>query len=221
MIIHFGFDFDGPVSHTADTSGQVAWLGPRGLLRWLEAQLGLGGYPPNTDYIRIELYRQALGQHGDGFYMDSFRSDRFATAESLLAFRDELLGAGWDFATDDNTPPRLATLAAVEAVFRSKMYAPGMKGEVMGLADRFELVMNHLSANRINLKELYLHEDIQYQLPVIKRVLALLEKSGCRVVLPAETAKHNPQIVVLHCRRDSDAAVSWRSCCVKISRSDP
>ena len=208
MIIHFGFDFDGPVSAADGVSGQVAWLGPRGLLRWLEAQLGLGGYPPNTDYIRIELYRQALGQHGDGFYMESFRSDRFATAESLLAFRDELLSAGWNFEAEDNTPPRLAALAAVEAVFRSKMYAPGMKGEVMGLADRFELVMSHLSANSgIHLKELYLHEDIQYQLPVIKRVLALLEKSGCRAVPPSETAKHHPQIMVLHCRRDSDAAV--------------
>jgi hypothetical protein len=138
--------------------------------------------------------------------MESFRSDRFATAESLLAFRDELLSAGWNFEAEDDTPPRLAALAAVEAIFRSKMYAPGMKGEVMGLADRFELVMSHLSANSgIHLKELYLHEDIQYQLPVIKRVLALLEKSGCRVVPPSETAKHHPQIMVLHCRRDSDA----------------
>ncbi len=208
MIIHFGFDFDGPVSSADGVSGKAAWLGPRGLLHWLEAQLGLGGYPPNTDYIRIELYRQALGQYGDGFYMESFRSDRFATAESLLSFRDELMGAGWNFEADGRTPPRLAALSAVEALFRSKMYAPGMKGELMGLADRFELVMSHLSTNKINLGELHVHEDIQYQLPVIKRLLALLEKSGCRVIPPpAETVKHSPQTVVLHCRRDSDAAV--------------
>ncbi|MEY4202782.1 MAG: hypothetical protein RL013_485, partial [Bacteroidota bacterium] len=174
MIIHFGFDFDGPVGGTDGVSGQIAWLGPRGLLRWLEAQLGFGGYPSNTDYIRIELYRQALGQYADGFYMESFRSDRFATAESLLVFRDELLGAGWNFETDENTPPRLATLAGVEAIFRSKMYAPGMKGEVMGFADRFELVISALSVSRIQLKELHLHENAEYQLPVVNRVLAAL-----------------------------------------------
>ncbi|MEO0006608.1 MAG: hypothetical protein RJA20_804 [Bacteroidota bacterium] len=207
MIIHFGFDFDGPVSRTDGVSGQIAWLGPRGLLRWLEAQLGLGGYPPNTDYIRVELYRQALGQFGDGFYMESFRSDRFATAESLLVFRDELLGAGWNFETDENTPPRLAALAGVETIFRSKMHAPGMKGEVMGFSDRFELVISAISRNRINLKELYLHEEAVFQLPVIRRVLAALEKVGCRVIPPSKPAGNNPQIVVLNCRRDSDAAV--------------
>lgn len=207
MIIHFGFDFDGPVGGTDGVSGQIAWLGPRGLLRWLEAQLGFGGYPSNTDYIRIELYRQALGQYADGFYMESFRSDRFATAESLLVFRDELLGAGWNFETDENTPPRLAALAGVETIFRSKMYAPGMKGEVMGFADRFELVISALSVSRIQLKELHLHENAEFQLPVVNRVLAALEKSGCRIVHPSETRKNHPQIVVLNCRRDSDAAV--------------
>ncbi len=207
MIIHLGFDFDGPVGGTDGVPGQVAWLGPRGLLRWLEAQLGFGGYPPNTDYIRIELYRQALGQYGKGFYMESFRSDRFATAESLLAFRDELLGAGWNFEADENIPPRLAALAGVEAIFRSKMYAPGMKGEVMGFADRYELVINTLSVNRVHLKELHLHENAAYHLPVVKRVLAVLGKSGCLVVHAPETRNNQPQIVVLNCRRDSDAAV--------------
>jgi hypothetical protein len=82
-----------------------------------------------------------------------------------------------------------------------------MKGEVMGFSDRFELVISAISRNRINLKELYLHEEAVFQLPVIRRVLAALEKVGCRVIPPSKPAGNNPQIVVLNCRRDSDAAV--------------
>jgi hypothetical protein len=61
MIIHFGFDFDGPVSAADGVSGTGChgW-DRRGLLRWLEAQLGLGGYPPER---RLHYVLNSIARH--------------------------------------------------------------------------------------------------------------------------------------------------------------
>ncbi|HMX40943.1 MAG TPA: hypothetical protein PKD78_11465, partial [Saprospiraceae bacterium] len=73
--LHIGCDFDGPV-HTPASEQRAGqpYLGPNRLLLWLEQQLGCGGFPENTDYLRIELYRQALSQteQPDSFYAASF-----------------------------------------------------------------------------------------------------------------------------------------------------
>ena len=131
FVLHFGNEFDGPVfsKQTGLRTGEL-YAGAKKLLSWLENQLGLSGYPDNTDYLRIELYRQALGQHlmetsaqahfaATPFYEKSFAADRFATAAALLAWRDELLLSGKDTATFfekaahlNDLPPRLATFAA-------------------------------------------------------------------------------------------------------------
>ena len=86
-------------------SGHV-YLGCRSLLRWFETQLGLDGHPERVEHIRVEQYRQALSRYqklvakrdsnATVFYAKSFYADQLATAENLLARRDELLAAGWD-----------------------------------------------------------------------------------------------------------------------------
>jgi hypothetical protein len=123
MVLHISQAFDGIVyAPPAEMREGALYAGPDKLLQWLEAQLGLSGYPANTEYLRIELYRQSLAQclREGVFYENSFSADRFATAEALLAWRDELLLAGWDFSSDQTTPPRLSALAEVEAVFQKK-----------------------------------------------------------------------------------------------------
>lgn len=137
MILHFGLDFDGIV-HTPPqplSAGQL-YAGPQKLLHWLEQQLGLSGYPENTDYLRIELYRQSLQQYlGElqnpeaCFCYASYQSDRFATAVALLAWRDELLLAGWDFLAAANLPERLLVFSALESGFqkRSLLRKPARK----------------------------------------------------------------------------------------------
>ena len=110
MHLHLGHDFDSAI-YTAPEPHRTGhlFLGPKKLLHWLENQFGLSGYPENTDYLRIELYRQALLQWIETapekvFYSASFEADRFATAEGLLAWRDELLLAGWDFVAGPGCP---------------------------------------------------------------------------------------------------------------------
>ena len=241
-VLHVGVDFDGPVyTEKSVTRTDELFVGPARLLQWLETQLGLSGYPQNTDYLRIELYRQALGQHLEThavtpFYARSFEADRFATAVALLAWRDELLLAGWSFEVTATAPPRLQTLAAVEMLFANKIADPGNGPLAMGVADRFVQVIKLLKIRTIPELELRLYEPLILQKPEIQRFIHVCLAKNVPVkevdifcaaapasnlgqfqrrMLPAgknqETAKipatDDASLLILRSRRDSDAAV--------------
>lgn len=212
MTIHFGNDFDANVLSDQETGPLgVLYAGPNKLLQWLESQLGLSGYPNNVDYLRIELYRQALGQIEGAFYAQSFEADRFATATVLLNWRDELLEGGWNFVATSACPPRLKTLAAVESIFRKKIYAPELSAKTLGFADRFEQVLAGLKTVSIPLLKLVLYESAELQQPLIQRFLSVLRKNitTCSIEIieaPAVKLASDVEIIILECRRDSDAA---------------
>jgi hypothetical protein len=236
MVLHISQAFDGIVyAPPAEMREGVLYAGPDKLLQWLEAQLGLSGYSANTEYLRIELYRQSLAQclREGVFYENSFSADRFATAEALLAWRDELLMAGWDFSSDQTTPPRLSALAEVEAVFQKKIQDPQFGILAVGVADRFAHVIECLTERRAPVSEIWLYEPVRLQSPVVQRVLRCLEAKGTPVrnketVAAAdpdtrlgrwqakllqqqpsegEIRETVPSIAVIKSRRDSDAAV--------------
>ncbi len=186
FTLHFGNDFDGPVyaPHTTIRAAEL-FAGPKKLLHWLENQLGLSGYPENTDYLRIELYRQSLGQHladeAHAFYEKSFAADRFATAASLLVWRDELLLAGWDFALAVNLPPRLVTLAAVEILFQNKLSDPEIGPQAFGFADRFVQVLNVVETRDVPLEKIWLYEPESLQTPHIQRLVKVFKTKNIEV----------------------------------------
>ncbi|GAB4489694.1 MAG: PD-(D/E)XK nuclease family protein [Saprospiraceae bacterium] len=232
FVLHFGNDFDGPVyvPQTILRAGEL-YVGPRKLLQWFENQLGLSGYPDNADYLRIELYRQALSQHlleNTGvFYEKSFAADRFATATALLAWRDELLLAGWNFSIAGDTPPRLAALAAVEVLFQKKLFEPDIGVQAFGFADRFVQVLNVLKTRDIPLEKVWLHEPENLQIPPIQWLIKILRTKKVEVaevgiefaaseetdlgklqrrVSVTKTAESDFSLLILKSRRDSDAA---------------
>ena len=200
FTLHFGNDFDGPV-YAPQTAVRAAelFVGPKKLLHWLENQLGLTGYPDNTDYIRIELYRQSLGQHlaeqeqqplfaEPPFYEKSFKSDRFATAAVVLEWRDELLLASDAEVTLfqkvsllEHLPPRLATLAAVEVLFQKKLSDPEIGAQAFGFADRFVLMLNTLEKRIVPLSKIWLYEPESLQTPHIQRLVKILRKKNIEV----------------------------------------
>ncbi|MCB0575041.1 MAG: hypothetical protein KDC61_10815, partial [Saprospiraceae bacterium] len=185
FIIHFSGDFDGPV-YAAKTPGQQGniYAGPRKLLQWLEGQLGLSGYPANTDYLRIELYRQALERHlseshdKKPFYEHSYRADRFAAATALLGWRDELLLAGWDFSAVQDLPPRLGDLSTVEQLFQVKLQDPSLFAQASGFADRFVRVLDALPGRKLPIQEIRFYEPLALQEPVIQRLANILRSDG-------------------------------------------
>lgn len=235
--LHLGYDFDTPLTVPQEPSraGQL-FLGPKKLLQWLESRLGLSGYPENTDYLRIELYRQALLQWretggDDPFYETSFEADRFATAEALLAWRDELLLAGWDFVPAADCPQRLVTLSRVEQIFRQKLDNPDWGGAATGFADRWEQVFRWQKQCPLAIEKVCLYEP-EPLLPVyLRRLLSLFRAQN---ILPEwretvaladpdtdlgwlqrhltgqangkKAAAGDASLLVLKTRRDSDAS---------------
>lgn len=200
FVLHFGCDFDGPVyaAHTPLRAGEF-FAGPKKVLYWLESQLGMSGYSDNTDYLRIELYRQALGQHlleteqrptaaEPLFYEKSFAADRFATAAALLGWRDELLLSAPDqesvfekMVRSGSAPPRLATLAAVGTLFRQKLADPGTGALALGFADRFAQALNALENREIPLTKMWLYEPLPLQAPHIRRLVGLLSRKKIEI----------------------------------------
>lgn len=241
MTLHFSHDFDGIVHAPPSPSrGGELFLGPNKLLQWLENQLGVSGYPHNTNYLRIELYRQSLGQHLVGtaekespFFEKSFAADRFASAESLLAWRDELLLGGWDFFLLDTLPQRLRTLAEVEQLFQKKLSDPLLNIQASGLADRFSQVLKILETRKIHLEKIMLYEPVHLQTPVVQRAMKVLQDQGVNIehleiacaarpetnlgrlqrkiaavsgIDPLPLADGRSSLGLLRTRRDSDAA---------------
>ena len=94
MIVLFGTQLDSGCLHReAPLETGIHRTGPQGLLQLLESALGLSGQAPDTEYLRLEAYRQTLRSYleeeGEAFFAASFRADQFATA---TAQRDGISG---------------------------------------------------------------------------------------------------------------------------------
>lgn len=210
LRLHFSLAFDGPVFH-APGRGADRYVGPQGLLHWLEMQCGLGARPENIEYLRIERYRQALSQYlsqatNPPFYKASFEADRFACAAALLDWRDELLLAGWDFQVVPEMPDRLRTLAELEKIFQYKQYAPENPPYALGFADRFETVLQRLSTWPLPLSAFVHYEALALLPPFYQRLIAAFEAKNIPVLYqtPAPKAPANTNLGQLQ-RRFCDA----------------
>lgn len=198
--VHLGLDFDGPIFRGNRPDSQIL-MGPKTFLAWLETLLGCGSFPENTEYLRIELFRQSLkevlAEKPAAFFARSFEADRFATAQNLLDWRDELLLTGWNFAdvsrssasgsadvsrssasgsneirsgASEHIPVRLADLAAVENSFQKKLADPSAKANAAGFADRFEAVLKKLETEKPPTDQLILNEPAELWPPGWQRL---------------------------------------------------
>jgi ATP-dependent helicase/nuclease subunit B len=179
--IHFGLSFDDTVFPLPDTEGGVLYCGEKGLLRFFEAHLGLEGHIERIEHIRTEQYRQALRRYLKSkpqvFYKNSFEADQLACAESLLARRDELLKAGFDFSAQKNLPPRLKVVTDIEKFFNDE------KPLIAGYADRFDAVLQALGDKNVPLSTLFVHDPIDLLPPPYKRLFEMLKRlqSPCKI----------------------------------------
>lgn len=190
--LHVGLDFDNLVytPRDADLTGAL-YAGPKKLLHWLESQLGLSGAPENTEYLRIELYRQALLQWAESasapcFFEESFQADRFATAAALLNWRDDLVLAGWDFRPGSDCPTRLADFAGLESVFLKKINNPELGASAYGFADRCARVFDWLPLRQLPVEKIILYEPLELQPPFVRRLISHFRAQQ----IPLETVAH-------------------------------
>lgn len=110
-----GKDLDRAFAVVPKTAIGELTCGPLGLLSWLESQLGLK-LPDVSFTSRMVRYLECLKRDAIGrFFEKSLAQDEFATARTLLQWRDTWYEAGWSGeAFPDNSPVRLKDLAAVE-----------------------------------------------------------------------------------------------------------
>jgi ATP-dependent helicase/nuclease subunit B len=110
---------DGPLPEPAvDALGRVT-TGPAGLLRLLEARLGIpAAEPPLT--TRLIQYLACIDRASlpTAFYRASWEADPFSVARTLLQWRDHWYLAGWRGTFATGAPAKLADMAAIEAVAR-------------------------------------------------------------------------------------------------------
>ncbi|MCC6412106.1 MAG: hypothetical protein IT270_10635, partial [Saprospiraceae bacterium] len=184
MTVHFGLAFDTNVfkRHEKLLSGDL-FAGPLKFLQFFESQFGLGGAENNTEYLRIEFYRQALQQHldqdgPDAFYAMSFGADRLATATALLRMRDELRLAGWTGVPHPGAPTRLKTLESVEAIFQKKLNDPEGGPAAQGVPERWLFVFDMLEHRKAALDMLVLYHEVALLPPVFQRLLPVLKTQG-------------------------------------------
>lgn len=135
MDITFGWGLDGAAwEKPGDRPGTRATLGhatagPAGLAGILRTRLGLTA-PEAERPLRIGAYRDALAGSGRAWCGGSFDLDPWAVAKKMMAWRDELVTAGWDGSPVPGASPRLADLADAEALFD----APGAADSLRDVA---------------------------------------------------------------------------------------
>jgi ATP-dependent helicase/nuclease subunit B len=184
MKLIFGLALDNPSWPLPNHSnGGCLWLGPNGLLQWLEFFYGLAGHKNNNEYLRIEQYRQAIRvflQHTpSAFFSRSFHVDQFATAANLLERRDELLLAGWDFLPASDAPERLRCIAAIEQILTaSEQVWPE------GFADRFLTLEQKINLRSSPLQQIGFVEPITLIPLHWKRLFEKLKQQGVDCVHP-------------------------------------
>lgn len=178
MRLTFGPGLDGPC-HPDPLAGRPArageaTLGPAGLLEVLETRLGLRGRW-ETPLARTLIYAERLraADSPQRFYSASFRVDELGTAQTLLAWRDQLVQSGWDGAAAAAASARLRDLAAVETAAAEPLPA--------GTADRLRAVLATLRGARLDIERIRVAVAPELLPAPWPEVLAALAAAGVAV----------------------------------------
>ncbi len=150
----------GPLAGRDGAFGML-WLGPQGLLTFLETGLGLSGEWASAAERTLGL--AALLESRHGFWRKSFEADAIATSERLLRDRDVLVLHGW---AGESLSPRLNELWQATS------------GALPGNPDRLRSVWEQLGSREVDVTSMQLPQPCSSYSPGWRRVLEALEKKG-------------------------------------------
>jgi hypothetical protein len=166
LKIIFGLGLEGYQPLAARDIFNELICGPLGLLGVLELRLGLGSKPVSSA-VRVAQYRDRLEQAASAkprFYTASFSKDAFSAAKALLAWRDELVLAGWRGTANPTDSARIQDLADVE-----RIPSPALS---IGFGDRVRAVLAELDRREAKLDSIEAVEN-EEQLPLLLRQLLI------------------------------------------------
>ncbi|MDG2513453.1 PD-(D/E)XK nuclease family protein [Sphingobium yanoikuyae] len=178
MKLIFGLSCDGP--SFPDFPGlnegvfNAAVVGPQGLVEMLEVQLGLTA-PRVAHAVRVSSYaaklRAALATAPELFFAQSLTLDPWATAASLLEWRDQLVAGGWSGAMVGAA--RIDAFAKVEGA-----------GDILppGITDRARSLCEAVKARAsLPLTSIELVEPRDLLPPLWQALIEALETSGAKI----------------------------------------
>lgn len=209
LTIYFGMALDSGKTYPlplrdSDATFAVAHYGQESMLRQLELRLGLTGEPVD-EVARVQAYQAAINDCLDSlsehlFFTESFNANETATAQRLLAMRDELVINGFDIATRstdtmalETMPQRLRALVHIEASIRQKAQNVPPSIFPAGFADRFQAVIAALEALpekvKLPFRKIYLAESRNLLPQCWQRMFRALELQN----IPIEELPHEAQ----------------------------
>ena len=178
MKLIFGLSCDGPSfpDFPGPNEGvfNAAVVGPQGLIEMLEVQLGFTA-PRVAHAVRVSSYaaklRTVLATAPHLFFAQSFTLDPWATAASLLNWRDELIAGGWS--GSHIGAARLDAFAVAEEA------GPPLPP---GIADRTRTLCDAVKGRAsLPLASIELVEPRHLLSPLWQRLIGTLEASGVEI----------------------------------------
>ena len=172
MLIEFGWSLDGAAwADGTGTTGSVR-LGPRGLVQLLQSRLALTR--PSVDpAVRIAQYAKAIAEAEHPWPRESFAVDPWATAATMLSWRDAAVMAGAALYPRAGLPSRVEALCAIEEV---ASLSPGAADDLQELVALLEE-----SPWPLGIERLQCHEEPEALPGLWPRLLALLGEGGVEV----------------------------------------
>ena len=160
-----------------------------GLVALLELRLGLH-YEAQPEHVRIANYYKAMCEYmtknPQNVMAKSFKTAGLSTAKAMLAWRDELRLADWDF-DGEEISERIAVLIGIEEYFR--------KQGGCDMAGRLHIVTDQICFQELNCEGLTIVMAVDKSLlkPTVNALIEMLESHGATVVpMPqVENRKNN------------------------------
>ena len=155
-----------------------------GLIDLLELRLGLHNEDVSGQE-RVAHYYDALckymAAHPQNVMAASFKTAGLGTARAMLAWRDELRSAEWDFGGKE-VSERLAVLIGVEEYFR--------KQDGCDMAGRLHIVTDQVAIQKLDCNDITIVLTVSKNLlkPTIKALIDVLESQGAKIVLMPQAA---------------------------------
>ena len=178
MHVRFRRHGDGLDPAPAKTAVGEISVGPRGLLRLLESDLGIVAATAHPSE-EVALYRECLAECDDlsRFYHASFGVDPVGVARVLLDWRKTWYLHGWDGTFKGDVAPRLMDMAAVEALAQERV--PACVGQ------RLRRALELLQEQRTQIETLTLDDHADDLPPMWQRLAEHLGADAAPSPVPA------------------------------------
>ncbi|MGP9845190.1 PD-(D/E)XK nuclease family protein [Brachybacterium sp. 107] len=191
MQIEFGWSLDGTAwTDGAGATGTVR-MGPRGLVQLLQTRLALTR--PSVDpAVRTAQYARAIAAADHEWARASFDVDPWATASTMLAWRDAAVAAGASLRRAPGLPARIEALCAIEAAADLSAGAADDLREIVDLLAELSASPWPLGIDRV------LCQEEPATLPGLwPQLLELLAGAGVAVVPVPAAPAGQPELMLL------------------------